>query len=1461
MMKLRLLKTLVVATVAMALSPTGVWALGGSGTSSSPYTISTAADMTEFANIVNGSNGKTRNVAACAKLTANIALSGTWTPMGTSSNPYTGTFDGNGKSITGLSIAATSANAGLFGCTNGATVKSLTLAGSISSNSDNVGSAVGYAKGATTISNVISSVNITMSANKTHLGGIVGNIESSTRVLDCVYSGTLDVAASTDSNGGIVGFANANCSGEIAFCFFNGTVKSTGSGPVIGGILGYTNDESKNFKGVHDCYSCGTITYSGSDAYANAIVGRIRARSATTINNTYLSGTAARAANEDCTEKVSTTLNKAITISVTSNNTKYGTVSWEYVNPTATQPVQLRAKATPKTHYHFDHWTGTSQETTPVTVGLTDNVALKAYFVIDKCTLTAKSNNDNYGTVSGGGTYDYGSSATITAEPKGGYTFSKWNDGSTSASRTVTLTADATYTATFVPLKYVVTVNTANADYGTVTGSGTYDYNSSVTLKATPKTGYHFVKWNDGDTNATRTITVPNNNITYVATFEINTYRITYNCEGPGNVSCVSSTGKYTHGSVITLTATPLGENHFVSWDDGSTDNPRTETITSDMTFKACFEINSYTITFAKEGEGSISYDSATDGTPDGSDEVVTFKYNTNVYIHATPAEHYHFDHWSNGFVSSNSIYHVTKDETLTAYFELDKYEVYTYKYGEGKILMSETSPIAYGTTVTLTAVPAEDYHFEKWNDGCTDNPREVVITGKGNYGTIFKKDTWAITAQANDDSFGSVTGTGNCEKGSDWVITAAPATGYKFVSWDDGNTLSWRTIRPMSDETYTAIFEPLNYTLTTAASPSTGGTVKGGGKYAFNSVVTLTAIPAEHYTFSHWSDDSTDNPYDYTMKENNSVTAIFEPDQYTITVSSADPACGTVERTGKSGYGELAFLSAHPAEGYILDYWSDGNTEDTRSITVYGDAEYVAYFIPKVDAMAYFADGTLTFYADGAEHDGTPFVVDMDGDATWGDIRSEITSVVFDPSFAAARPSRLNSWFAYCSHLTSITGLEYLNTSHVYTMNYMFNSCSSLTALDLSCLNTSRVQDMQSMFDSCRSLKTLNLSGFNTSQVTDMGYMFRGCVALTTLDLSSFDTSGVRYLSSMFSTCSSLTALDLSGFNTSEVRFIANMFYGCSSLTELDLSSFVTSNVLYSDHLFYGCSSLNTLIIGNFDMSSAEYTFNMFDGCDNLTNLVLKAVPYLKSGTFTDHFDERTTNVRFELDDNSYIHVGDMSYLPNADKASYTPSTVFLGNKYSFMVPFDITAEQARKMGRFYVYDNYYEGGDVYFRQVTGDLKRHKAYIFEPAPSVTTISVDNVVVHTPYNLEGPDDFTQNGIHGLYYFHEAKANEELNYFIPDGDDHITNQVSENQLFRSFVTLLNAEDTSVKCVFLPVAYPGDLNNDGTFSVGDLAKLIAILNGKATDTNGTADVNGDGEVNDADVQALEDLLLDW
>ena len=187
----------------------------------------------------------------------------------------------------------------------------------------------------------------------------------------------------------------------------------------------------------------------------------------------------------------------------------------------------------------------------------------------------------------------------------------------------------------------------------------------------------------------------------------------------------------------------------------------------------------------------------------------------------------------------------------------------------------------------------------------------------------------------------------------------------------------------------------------------------------------------------------------------------------------------------------------------------------------------------------------TLTFYYDNqrSSRTGTTYNLNTGSNDTGWDTdgtKSNVTKVVFDPSFADARPTTTYDWFYGMGKLQSITGMEYLNTSEVTNMSWMFTNCKVLTSLDVSNFNTSKVTSMKYMFGSCFNLAILDLSSFNTSKVTEMTWMFSNCYELTTIYAGNgWSTAATTDSDSdgMFTQCNSLVGGQGTTYNASNPK------------------------------------------------------------------------------------------------------------------------------------------------------------------------------------------------------------------------------------------------------------------------------------------------------------------------------------
>ena len=282
----------------------------GNGTQENPYQIYSAADLLWFAQAVN--DGQTD---ACAILCDNIDLSGieTWTPIGSESTPYIGTFDGQGYTISGMTIENAESYSGLFGNVTG-TVKNFTVTGSITITGDETVSRVGGAVGSLgtasaggTVSGVTSGVDITVSAGNDHIGGVVGSMpeNSSPTVENCIYTGKITVTAAAGSVAGIVGYIRT---GTIQNCANQGSISvDVGGTGSVGGILGYCNNGGIY---IRNCYNTGAISADGTDN-VGAIVGQNKGTQATVSNCYYLTGSANQGQGQLTTDAAGTVVKTA----------------------------------------------------------------------------------------------------------------------------------------------------------------------------------------------------------------------------------------------------------------------------------------------------------------------------------------------------------------------------------------------------------------------------------------------------------------------------------------------------------------------------------------------------------------------------------------------------------------------------------------------------------------------------------------------------------------------------------------------------------------------------------------------------------------------------------------------------------------------------------------------------------------------------------------------------------------------------------------------------------------------------------------------------------------------------------------------------------------------------------------------------------------------------------------------
>jgi hypothetical protein len=216
--------------------------------------------------------------------------------------------------------------------------------------------------------------------------------------------------------------------------------------------------------------------------------------------------------------------------------------------------------------------------------------------------------------------------------------------------------------------------------------------------------------------------------------------------------------------------------------------------------------------------------------------------------------------------------------------------------------------------------------------------------------GSAFQNGEYAVTSQV--------------------TLTASAGIGYVFTGWSDGDTNNPRTITvPAGGATYTGNFQAAA-TISVLASPPNGGTVSGGGYFAIGSQQQIFAIPSTNWTFTGWADGITTNPRTITVPSNGATyTADFEAPG-TITVLASPPNGGTVSGGGSFVVGSQQQISASTNAGWAFTGWSDGVTQNPRTVTVTaGTTTYTADFTVVYSVVVQTSPAGPSFAVDGINY------------------------------------------------------------------------------------------------------------------------------------------------------------------------------------------------------------------------------------------------------------------------------------------------------------------------------------------------------------------------------------------------------------------------------------------------------------------------------------------------------------
>ncbi|MFC1925103.1 PKD domain-containing protein [Chloroflexota bacterium] len=504
------------------------------------------------------------------------------------------------------------------------------------------------------------------------------------------------------------------------------------------------------------------------------------------------------------------------------------------------------------------------------------------------------------------------------------------------------------------PLSVIVAQEIEFADESTDATAWEWDFDNDGTVDSTEQNpSYSYGA--PGEYTVTLTVTGPGGMHTKTRTYSVypDGYTLTMAVDDTahGSTSPVVGTHAYDEGEVVTITATAATGYKFANWSGAASGTAATTSVamTSDKTATANFtELEEFTLTMAVSG----------DGVTDPAAGMHSVFEGTVVEITATPQSGWYFINWSGAASGTAATTNVAMsgDKMVTAKFsELPpaNYTLTMAVSGNGG-----TDPavgahsILEGTTVDITATPAAGWKFVSWTGNVTDPYVAIttlVIDGDQTVTANFAElEVYTLTMAVSPSGSGTTSpavGSPTYYEGDVVTITAAAATGYKFVNWSGGasGTTTTTSVAMTGDKTVTANFTQLEvYTLTMAVSPSGSGTTSpavGSPTYYEGDVVTITAAAATGYKFVNWSGGAsgTTTTTSVAMTGDKTVTANFtQLEVYTLTMAvigdgETNPAVGT--HSIVEGYARS--ITATPVAGWKFDSWT-GDVADPYSASTY---------------------------------------------------------------------------------------------------------------------------------------------------------------------------------------------------------------------------------------------------------------------------------------------------------------------------------------------------------------------------------------------------------------------------------------------------------------------------------------------------------------------------------------------
>ena len=736
-------------------------------------------------------------------------------------------------------------------------------------------------------------------------------------------------------------------------------------------------------------------------------------------------------------QKIVKEVRYTVTVNVVGNGEVEG--AGEYIEGTS-----VALTATPAEHHRFIGWTGdkTSMDN-PLEFVAESNITLTATFeAIPQYTISVSANDGEMGSVTGGGTYDEGSTATLTATPVGGYVFEKWSDDNTDNPRTITVSEAATYTAIFklAPAR-VFAYNLDVVDNGNDTYTLSFIPNTNavsgrvILYNGDTKAQIHeesiagaIVKGVKSEVVISRSLLPATGNVTWAV--ELTGEQVekltlltkandkaNYGFNRPQGVAIdnnpasdffgriyialpkAGGTG-YTdtnHGIVVMDPQHNRLKSGVVANGDAWGDNGRYS-----MHRVAVNPTNGhvYYVRTSDSNEG-VTGTAIYELTPDATNILTDGGTAKNVISGAsdiTNANSVCFDETGAMYVVANANY--VDGASMGRVYKVVDGAATLVTQGSREIASKDNAIVPDGKggfwiaqhrnnldgfnhLLHINSSGVADYTISKdenanllpvqtyTEDGKTynnasyrgqvayysiDENNGLVAYGGGAKVSVFKAtydgsgvptlSTWqTISLLSQSATVGiNVDGIAFDYAGNIIVMSATDERMYQYaLPIETANT----SLVP--SPTSKAIKLGTIYNVEVTVNDPAMGTATGAGEFLAGETATVTATANTGYRFLKWtygSETSTNNPLELVVDGDITVTANFEPVQYTLIAPTNDEDKGTVTGAGTYAHGTEVTLTATPKAGYKLLYWSDRSTENPRSITMTKNEAISAYFV-----------------------------------------------------------------------------------------------------------------------------------------------------------------------------------------------------------------------------------------------------------------------------------------------------------------------------------------------------------------------------------------------------------------------------------------------------------------------------------------------------------------------------------